>query len=192
MDNSQSIMYDPYQIEQKANQLEYNRFQKIGRENVGQPTNVIPIEVDLPRGIRTPDQVGNLLLQTARNQNTMQVADEGQGINPFRDIMTLNSPDTLSTGKAIIQKFQQPEQLKDDNVIFKYVPLNKLSSNTSEKSYYYNSYSIFLVSLLAFIICYYDNIGCESTERILKSIVASLLGIIYIFAYLIKYTLVKC
>jgi hypothetical protein len=187
-----SVMVNPMESQYYGNTLEYNRFQTIGDEFGGSKTNVYPpINVDLPSVIKSPNQVGNFLLQEARNTNT-EATDAT--INSYRKLDYINTNKNIFN--KVATKFQTPLDEKD--VIFKYVPLNNINAMKQMIGYSENEvrqidmYQLLLTSIIAFIICYIDNKDCDNTERILKSFVAALLGVIYIFAYLIKYTLVKC
>lgn len=186
MDNSAQI---------QGNYDQYIHSMEEGIQNVGMNKPVIPIEVDASQRMMTANDVAIPLLQDARNTTTMQVSPEGTGPNPYRTIDRLSPTNILATGKSIVQKFQKP--LDDKDVIFKYVPLNNVASHTVhsdvDKSFKSIDYfQMFFISFIAFFICYYDNPECPPTERVLKSFVAGLLGVIYIFAYLIKYVIVKC
>jgi hypothetical protein len=190
-----TVQDNPFATEELGNRLEYQHNMEVGNEFGGQRQLVNPpIEVQMPPVMRSQDQVGNLLYQTAANQKTYAT---DATVNSYRKIDLVDPSklfNRISTG------FQEPakEVLKDDNIIFKYVPLNSVknavsgyndTTNTISRNDYYR---LLLTSLVAFIVCYIDSSDCKPTERFMKSLVAGLLGVIYLLAYLIKYTFVKC
>lgn len=196
LDQFKGVQRNKFDTEVLANSAEYNRFQTIGDEFGGSRTNVTPIAVDIPSGIVSQDQAGNARLMDQRNETTMAT---DATVNSYRKIDVLNPNTTVLQNVAT--KFQIPTKALDEkDVIFKYVPLNNVANNFKTKNVINNPpeisrsdyYRLIMISLVAFIICWMDNENCSNVERVTKSIIAAMLGIIYLLGYLIKYTLVKC
>ena len=51
---------------------------------------------------------------------------------------------------------------------------------------------IIVFAVVAFLISFFSNSKCKMIPRIVKSIIAALLGLIYIIIFLIKYSLTDC
>ena len=166
----------------KGNTLEYQRFQNIaGEDGISLNNNTQNINDGLLTSLGKPQSVD------FNNMNSYRMIEK---INPTNGQYILKN--------SISTKYQEP--LNDKDVIFKYVPLNNVKNMLSQRNSVYSNqelnksdyYRLLLVSMISFIICYIESEGCSSGQRIIKSFIAGLLGIVYIFAYLIKYTLVKC
>ncbi len=51
---------------------------------------------------------------------------------------------------------------------------------------------VILFGIIAFLISFFSNSKCKTIPRLIKSIIAGLLGLVYIILFLIKYSLSNC
>ena len=51
---------------------------------------------------------------------------------------------------------------------------------------------IIIFAIIAFLISFFSNNKCNMVPRLIKSVIAALLGLIYIILFLIKYSLSNC
>lgn len=127
---------------------------------------------------------------------TFYQADLSDPNSPLAGIQNLKSITGYSKSKNHINTRYADDKI-NAKPLYSYIPLsyvikNRIRFNNADDFTNNINWPVLLFSIIAFILSYRANNKCKPTIRIFKALVAALFGLLYIFIYIIKFSLENC